>query len=166
MNKIVLMLCALMPAMAYSADLQSIAKVLIKFADRPGTYRIKVESVNKIQEVSRDDIRYDSLSESIYSYTQEVEGDRFWLITTIPGEAIRIRISIRKFENGRCVAGGFGFFKLDGLHELAEKAKTQQERNYICNCTIDLSNNFKNFCERNAQARIGVGSIENDEITE
>ncbi len=166
MNKIVLMLCALMPAMAYSADIQDIPELLIKFADRPGTYRIKVESVNNIQEVGRDVIRYDSLRQSIYIHKQEVEGDCFCLITAIPGEATRIRISIRKLENGESVAGGFGFFKLDGLHELAEKAKTQQERNYICNCTIDLSNNFKNFCERNAQARIGVGSIENDEITE
>ena len=140
MNKIAfLTLFALMPAVAYSADLQDLSAVLIKFTDKPGTYKIKLEAVNNVKNNGKD---YTSLYQQLHLYTQQGVGTRFSVSIDIPHNASRLRLSVRKSENGKWY-GGYAFFELDDLRKLAGEIKDKNSYK----CAMDFFNQFENLCK-------------------
>lgn len=143
--------------MAYSADLQDLSAVLIKFADASGTYKIKLEAVNNVKNNGKD---YTSLSQQLHLYIQQGVGNRFSVSIDIPHNASRLRLSVRKSEN-RKWNGGYAFFELDDLRKLAGEIKDKNRYK----CAMDFFNQFENLCKGDGQAKVKVVISVIDTIT-
>ncbi len=161
MNKIAfLTLFALMPAMAYSADLQDLSAVLIKFVDAPGTYKIKIEAVNNVVKDGTH-YTYTSLTKKPPFLHTQGEKNQFNATINIPHRANQLRLSVRKSKNDQWNSGGYAFFELDYLRRLAGEINDKNRYQ----CAMDFSNQFENLCKSDKQAKVKVVISVIDTIT-
>lgn len=152
MKKTVLAICALIPVIAHGADHQT-TPYMFRFSDTPGTYKIKVESVNDVKG-PKDNRTYKPLSSCTNDYVQQNDNNNdnnFVNNYHLHENATHVRISIRKLENGKFKRGGCAFLSAP---ELRMKARELQDKKRY-NAGITIENQFENFAKGQYLPKIG-----------
>ncbi len=172
MKKTVLAICALIPVVAHSADNQT--PFIVRFSDKPGIYKIKVESVKDFKVTKKDGKKhytYTSLSSSIEFYTQQegndswFSGESYWAnLLSIPRAAQYVRISIRKRENEKFNRGGFTFIETNKLRDLETKLDMESLESLPASdrtsyAGITLKDQFENFAQGKGSYKIECDSM-------
>lgn len=133
--KLLLLLCLVTTYFTYSADESDF---LIRFKDKPGIYRIKIEMIKNLKINHDKPDTYEKLFHCIDDYTQENEWESFVEpYLTIPQDAQYLRISVR---SGLGFKKGWRFYL--PIAELRKKMRSIKSDKIICP-GIRIENQFE-----------------------
>ncbi len=162
MKKTILAICALIPVIAYSADNQT--PFIFCFSDDPGTYKIRVQSVNNVKDV-KGARTYTSLTLFEYEEHEQQADNDIVSLFGVHQDATHVRISIRKRENGEFKRGGYALFAAYMLHNKAAKLEQKNEivpvylLDKSARASISMENQFENLVNGEYIPKIGTESI-------